>query len=73
MNDLTAGYFAEEGHVGNYVKAFSDKKSAKGVSCVKHQRMAGFRPWEMIIKTFLCGEKAMKAWREKNNLQTSLK
>jgi len=41
MNDLTEGYFGEEGMLA-YVKGVQRQEIRKGVSCVKHQRMAGF-------------------------------
>ncbi|MFT6963746.1 MAG: isocitrate lyase, partial [Flammeovirgaceae bacterium] len=40
MNDLTEGYFGEEGMLA-YVKGVQRQELRKGVSCVKHQRMAG--------------------------------
>jgi len=64
MNDLTAGYFAEEGMLA-YVKGVQRQEIRKGVSCVKHQRMAGSDLGD-DHKTFFAGEKAMKAGGEKN-------
>lgn len=64
MNDLTVGYFAEEGMLA-YVKGVQRQEIRKGVSCVKHQRMAGSDLGD-DHKTFFAGEKAMKAGGEKN-------
>ena len=44
MNDLTEGYFGEEGMLA-YVKGVQRQEIRKSVSCVKHQRMAGFGSW----------------------------
>jgi isocitrate lyase len=59
MNDLTEGYFGEEGMLA-YVKDVQRKEIRKGVSCVKHQRMAGSNLGD-DHKTFFAGEKALKA------------
>ena len=40
MNDLSAGYFGEEGMLA-YVGDVQRQEIRKGVACVKHQRMAG--------------------------------
>ena len=59
MNDLTKGYFGEEGMLA-YVKDVQRQEIRKGVSCVKHQRMAGSNLGD-DHKTFFAGEKALKA------------
>ena len=59
MNDLTEGYFGEEGMLA-YVKDVQRQEIRKGVSCVKHQRMAGSNLGD-DHKTFFAGEKALKA------------
>ena len=64
MNDLTEGYFAEEGMLA-YVKGVQRQEIRKGVACVKHQRMAGSDLGD-DHKTFFAGEKALKASGEKN-------
>jgi isocitrate lyase len=64
MNDLTEGYFAEEGMLA-YVKGVQREEIRKGVSCVKHQRMAGSDIGD-DHKTFFAGDKALKAEGEKN-------
>ena len=64
MNDLTEGYFAEEGMLA-YVKGVQRKEIRKGVSCVKHQRMAGSDLGD-DHKSFFAGDKALKAGGEKN-------
>ncbi len=64
MNDLTEGYFGEEGMLA-YVKGVQRQEIRKGVSCVKHQRMAGSDLGD-DHKTFFAGEKALKAGGEKN-------
>lgn len=64
MNDLTEGYFGEEGMLA-YVKDVQRKEIRKGVSCVKHQRMAGSDLGD-DHKTFFAGDKALKAGGEKN-------
>ncbi|WP_299157350.1 isocitrate lyase [uncultured Tenacibaculum sp.] len=64
MNDLTEGYFGEEGML-SYVKEVQRKEIRKGVSCVKHQRMAGSDLGD-DHKTFFAGDKALKAGGEKN-------
>ncbi|GGW71067.1 isocitrate lyase [Winogradskyella epiphytica] len=64
MNDLTEGYFAEEGMLA-YVKGVQRQEIRKGVACVKHQRMAGSDLGD-DHKTFFAGEKALKAGGEKN-------
>jgi len=64
MNDLTAGYFAEEGMLA-YVKGVQRQEIRKAVACVKHQRMAGSDLGD-DHKTYFAGEKAMKAGGGKN-------
>jgi isocitrate lyase len=64
MNDLTEGYFGEEGMLA-YVKGVQRQEIRKGVSCVKHQRMAGSDLGD-DHKTFFAGDKALKASGENN-------
>jgi len=64
MNDLTEGYFAEEGMLA-YVKGVQRQEIRKTVSCVKHQRMAGSDLGD-DHKTFFAGDKALKAGGENN-------
>ena len=64
MNDLTEGYFGEDGMLA-YVKGVQRQEIRKGVSCVKHQRMAGSDLGD-DHKTFFAGDKALKASGEKN-------
>jgi isocitrate lyase len=64
MNDLTEGYFGEEGML-TYVKGVQRQEIRKGVSCVKHQRMAGSDLGD-DHKTFFAGDKALKSSGEKN-------
>lgn len=64
MNDLTQGYFGEEGMLA-YVKGVQRQEIRKGVSCVKHQRMAGSNLGD-DHKTFFAGDKALKADGAKN-------
>ncbi|MFC0604367.1 isocitrate lyase [Winogradskyella pulchriflava] len=64
MNDLTEGYFGEEGMLA-YVKGVQRQEIRKSVSCVKHQRMAGSDLGD-DHKTFFAGEKALKAGGENN-------
>ncbi|CAM2896824.1 isocitrate lyase [Flavobacterium frigoris] len=64
MNDLTQGYFGEEGMLA-YVKGVQRQEIRKGVSCVKHQRMAGSDLGD-DHKTFFAGDKALKAGGQKN-------
>ncbi len=64
MNDLAEGYFGEDGMLA-YVKGVQRQEIRKGVSCVKHQRMAGSDLGD-DHKTFFAGEKALKAGGEKN-------
>lgn len=64
MNDLTEGYFGEEGMLA-YVKGVQRQEIRKGVSCVKHQRMAGSNIGD-DHKTFFAGDKALKAGGENN-------
>ncbi|WP_424989428.1 isocitrate lyase [Flagellimonas sp.] len=64
MNDLTKGYFGEEGMLA-YVKGVQRQEIRKGVSCVKHQRMAGSDLGD-DHKAFFAGDNALKAGGEKN-------
>lgn len=64
MNDLTEGYFGEEGMLA-YVKGVQRQEIRKGVACVKHQRMAGSDLGD-DHKTFFAGDKALKAGGAKN-------
>ena len=64
MNDLTKGYFSEEGMLA-YVEGVQRKEIRKGVSCVKHQRMAGSDLGD-DHKVFFAGDKALKAGGENN-------
>lgn len=64
MNDLTKGYFSEKGMLA-YVQDVQRQEIRKGVSCVKHQRMAGSDLGD-DHKTFFAGDKALKADGEKN-------
>jgi isocitrate lyase len=64
MNDLTEGYFGEEGMLA-YVKDVQRQEIRKGVSCVKHQRMAGSNLGD-DHKTYFAGDKALKAKGENN-------
>jgi isocitrate lyase len=59
MNDLTQGYFGEEGMLA-YVKGVQRQEIRKGVACVKHQRMAGSNLGD-DHKTFFAGDNALKA------------
>ncbi len=64
MNDLTEGYFGEEGMLA-YVKGVQRQEIRKGVSCVKHQRMAGSDLGD-DHKAFFAGDRALKAGGENN-------
>ncbi|MCP4458237.1 MAG: isocitrate lyase, partial [Cytophagales bacterium] len=64
MNDLVEGYFGEMGMLA-YVDSVQRQEIRKGVSCVKHQRMAGSNLGD-DHKTFFAGNKALKAGGEKN-------
>ena len=64
MNDLTKDYFGEMGMLA-YVNSVQRQEIRKGVSCVKHQRMAGSDLGD-DHKTFFAGDKALKAGGEKN-------
>jgi len=64
MNDLAKGYFGEMGMLA-YVDSVQRQEIRKGVSCVKHQRMAGSDLGD-DHKTFFAGDKALKASGEKN-------
>ncbi len=64
MNDLSKGYFGKEAMLA-YVKGVQRQEIRKGVSCVKHQRMAGSDLGD-DHKTFFAGANALKAGGEKN-------
>lgn len=64
MNDLSQGYFGTEGMLA-YVKNVQRQEIRKGVTCVKHQRMAGSDLGD-DHKTFFAGDKALKAGGAKN-------
>ena len=64
MNDLSEGYFGEEGMLA-YVGGVQRQEIRKGVSCVKHQRMAGSDVGD-DHKGFFAGDKALKAGGGKN-------
>ncbi|MTE27913.1 isocitrate lyase [Winogradskyella ouciana] len=64
MDDLTKDYFGDEGMLA-YVRGVQRQEIRKGVSCVKHQRMAGSDLGD-DHKTFFAGDKALKAGGEKN-------
>lgn len=64
MNDLAEGYFGEDGMLA-YVKNVQRQEIRKGVSCVKHQRMAGSDLGD-DHKTFFAGDRALKAGGLKN-------
>jgi isocitrate lyase len=59
MNNLTEGYFGDQGMLA-YVKDVQREEIRKGVSCVKHQRMAGSDLGD-DHKTFYAGDRALKA------------
>ena len=64
MDDLTKGYFGKEGMLA-YVKGVQRQEIRNGVSCVKHQRMAGSDLGD-DHKTFFAGDNALKAGGDKN-------
>ena len=64
MNDLVEGYFGDKGMLA-YVEGVQRQEIRKGVSCVKHQRMAGSDLGD-DHKTFFAGDKALKAGGENN-------
>jgi isocitrate lyase len=64
MNDLSKGYFGEDGMLA-YVGGVQRQELRKGVSCVKHQRMAGSDLGD-DHKEFFAGDKALKAGGAKN-------
>ncbi len=64
MNDLSKGYFGEDGMLA-YVGGVQRQEIRKGVSCVKHQRMAGSDIGD-DHKGFFAGDKALKAGGTKN-------
>ena len=64
MNDLAQDYFGEDGMLA-YVKNVQRQEIRKGVSCVKHQRMAGSDLGD-DHKTFFAGDNALKAGGAKN-------
>ncbi|OMP32424.1 isocitrate lyase [Mangrovimonas sp. DI 80] len=64
MNDLSENYFGEDGMLA-YVKKVQRQEIRKGISCVKHQRMAGSDLGD-DHKTFFSGAQALKASGKKN-------
>ncbi|MCB9034809.1 MAG: isocitrate lyase [Chitinophagales bacterium] len=64
MNDLSKGYFGDEGMLA-YVSNVQRQEIRKGVSCVKHQRMAGSDLGD-DHKEFFAGDQALKAGGAKN-------
>lgn len=64
MSELSEGYFGNLGMLA-YVKGVQRKEIRTGVSCVKHQRMAGSDIGD-DHKTFFSGGNALKAGGEKN-------
>ncbi|MEL6721451.1 MAG: isocitrate lyase, partial [Bacteroidota bacterium] len=64
MNDLAKGYFGDMGMLA-YVLDVQRQEIRKGVSCVKHQRMAGSDLGD-DHKTFFAGDNALKAGGAKN-------
>lgn len=64
MNNLSEGYYGEQGMLA-YVKDVQRQEIRKGVSCVKHQRMAGSDLGD-DHKTFFSGGNALKAGGVKN-------
>ncbi|OZV68680.1 isocitrate lyase [Winogradskyella aurantia] len=64
MNDLSEGYFGKDGMLA-YVEGVQRQEIRKGVSCVKHQRMAGSDLGD-DHKAFFAGERALKASGVKN-------
>jgi isocitrate lyase len=64
MNDLSEGYFGKDGMLA-YVRGVQRQEIRKGVTCVKHQRMAGSDLGD-DHKTFFAGERALKAGGVKN-------
>jgi isocitrate lyase len=64
MNNLTEGYFGEKGMLA-YVESVQRQEIRKGVSCVKHQRMAGSDLGD-DHKAFFAGDRALKAGGTKN-------
>lgn len=64
MNDLSEGYFGDQGMLA-YVAGVQRQELRKGVSCVKHQRMAGSDLGD-DHKEFFAGELALKAGGENN-------
>lgn len=64
MHDLTKGYYGKEGMLA-YVLNVQRQEIRKGVSCVKHQRMAGSDLGD-DHKSFFAGDNALKAGGAKN-------
>ena len=64
MNDLSKDYFGSEGMLA-YVKGVQRQEIRQGVSCVRHQRMAGSDLGD-DHKTFFAGDNALKAGGVKN-------
>ena len=71
MNDLTEGYYGEEGMLA-YVKDVQRQEIRKGIACVKHQRMEGSNIGN-DHKTYFAGEKALKAGGENKTENQQLK
>ena len=59
MNDLSEGYYGDKGMLA-YVEGVQRQELRKGVSCVKHQRMAGSDLGD-DHKEFFAGDLALKA------------
>ena len=64
MNDLSEGYYGDKGMLA-YVEGVQRQELRKGVSCVKHQRMAGSDLGD-DHKEFFAGDQALKAGGAKN-------
>ena len=64
MNDLSEGYYGDLGMLA-YVRGVQKQEIRKGVTCVKHQRMAGSDIGD-DHKSFFSGKNALKAGGEKN-------
>ncbi|GAA0310873.1 isocitrate lyase [Psychrobacter aestuarii] len=66
MHELSKGYFGEEGMLA-YVAGVQRKEIREGVSCVKHQAMAGSDLGD-DHKEIFSGDNALKAGGEKNTM-----
>jgi isocitrate lyase len=66
MHELSKGYFGEEGMLA-YVAGVQRREIREGVSCVKHQRMAGSDLGD-DHKGFFSGDQALKAGGGKNTM-----